>query len=169
MVLAKLKSLMGNQAIHIAEANMEDVGAVADIHTNSFSRGWSDGDIRRMISNPDYICLVAKQKGSPDKPCYGFLLMRTALDEAEIISIAIEKSARRRGVAQKLIEAGIWELRKSGIKKLFLEVDELNKAAVALYQRLSFKQIAERKGYYPSSDNSQTNASSALVMQRDLG
>jgi ribosomal-protein-alanine N-acetyltransferase len=54
----------------------------------------------------------------------------------------------------------------SPAKKLFLEVDENNAAAIALYKKHGFAGIGTRKGYYPRPDGT---PATALVMARDLG
>jgi ribosomal-protein-alanine N-acetyltransferase len=48
---------------------------------------------------------------------------------------------------------------------LFLEVDETNRPAIALYKRFGFRQVGRRPNYYSSADGS---SAGALVMRRDL-
>ena len=48
---------------------------------------------------------------------------------------------------------------------LFLEVDETNVPALALYRRLGFREVGKRPAYY---DRAEGGRSGALVMRRDL-
>jgi ribosomal-protein-alanine N-acetyltransferase len=54
----------------------------------------------------------------------------------------------------------------SPAKRLILEVATDNAAAMRLYDKLGFKKVGERKGYYPRPDGT---PATAIVMARDLG
>ena len=75
----------------------------------------------------------------------GFLHLRSAGDEAEVVMIATHPSAQRRGIATALLEDAVASL--DG-RTLFLEVAESNGAARALYARSGFRQVGRRPGYY---------------------
>jgi ribosomal-protein-alanine N-acetyltransferase len=95
----------------------------------------------------------------------GFVLSRRALDEAEMLTIVIDPGARRKGCAQRLLLSHLSRLSGLGVKLLFLEVDEANLPALALYRRNGFVQAGVRKAYYLKSDHSRANA---LIMRRLL-
>ena len=93
------------------------------------------------------------------------MLFRTAADEAEILTIAVNQASRRRGVGRALMEETIRRLYSERIGSLFLEVDSSNGAAIALYEALDFTPVGERSGYYAQGA---TAAHGALVMRRDI-
>src|SRR5690606_10955011 len=95
----------------------------------------------------------------------GFVLARLAAGEAEILTIAVSRTMRRHGVGRDLMEAVLRELHAQRAEALFLEVDEINEAAIALYRRLGFREVARRPAYYDQPDAPKT---AALVMRRDL-
>ena len=75
----------------------------------------------------------------------GFLVSRSVgPGEREILNIAVAPEYRRMGIAQELIRAEI--ARQPGIH--FLEVRESNRAARMLYQKLGFREVGLRPGYY---------------------
>ena len=153
----------------ILPAQKSDLTALADIHAASFSHPWSDGELEKMFSNETYQCLVAHPpKTSKSKPA-GFVFVRSIVEEAEIITIAIKPSARRKGIARRLMQAVIRNLEYDRKEKLFLEVDETNLAAIRLYKSLGFVKVGEREGYYPGDNSQSGKKSTALVMQLDLG
>jgi ribosomal-protein-alanine N-acetyltransferase len=86
----------------------------------------------------------------------GFLVSRqTAPGEREILNLAVDPLARRKGVARALLAH---ELRgRQG--EWFLEVRESNVEALNLYEKLDFKRVAVRNNYY------QDPLESAIVMR----
>ena len=75
----------------------------------------------------------------------GFLHLRFAGGEAEVVMVATHPAARRRGIAAALLEDAVASL--DG-RELFLEVAESNRAARALYAGFGFRQAGRRPGYY---------------------
>jgi len=99
---------------------------------------------------PSYLrldCLVAIETSDAGKctRLLGFLVARqTAVDEREILNVAVDPSARRRGVARALLDA---ELQR-GKNQWFLEVRESNFSAIQLYRGAGFRVVARRESYY---------------------
>ena len=92
----------------------------------------------------------------------GFILSRMAAGEAEILSVAIAPRQRGRGFARPLLDLHLRRLAGLGTRAVFLEVDESNAPARALYRRAGFRDVGRRQSYYQSG-------ASALVLRRDLG
>ena len=68
--------------------------------------------------------------------------------QADIQTLAVVETARRRGLARTLVQTLIGEARDRGARELFLEVRVDNPNAQSLYDSLGFERIAVRKGYY---------------------
>ncbi|MCX2724470.1 ribosomal protein S18-alanine N-acetyltransferase [Roseibium salinum] len=149
----------------IEEALDEDLPKIAEIHAASFSHGWNVDELGRMRAQDGVTFLVAR-RASPygTRTPLGFLILRTAADEAEVITIAVHPRQRGRGIGKKLMETGFFRLYAERCHHLFLEVDAANQSALLLYRSLGFKEVGRRKGYYGSSDADGT----ALVMRIDL-
>jgi len=60
----------------------------------------------------------------------------------------VAPDARRRGLGDDLLEAGITALAATGAREIFLEVREQNHAALELYRRRGFKPVGMRARYY---------------------
>jgi ribosomal-protein-alanine N-acetyltransferase len=94
----------------------------------------------------------------------GLILVRPAMDEAEILTFAVAPGYRRQGLGRILLAHGMAALAAQSVTKLFLEVAEDNEAARLLYTESGFEVIATRTGYYHHS----TEPKNALVMVCNL-
>ena len=95
----------------------------------------------------------------------GFVLVRRAADEAEILTIAVRTGQRGRGYGRLLMEEALRRLYRDRVAACFLEVDRGNAAALALYRKLGFAEVGRRKGYYSAPA---AGEGTALVMRAQL-
>jgi len=150
----------------IAPAMLEDVPVLSDIHKKSFARAWTDSEFQSFLGDDGIDCLVLRRSNLRIKDkIIGFVLVRTVLDEAEILTIAVDPVQRKTGAGELLMREVMRKLYADRMAKLFLEVDEGNQPALLLYQKLGFEKVGERKGYYTSGKDS---AATALIMQVEL-
>ncbi|PLX38066.1 MAG: ribosomal-protein-alanine N-acetyltransferase [Hyphomicrobiales bacterium] len=150
----------------IDDATLDDADELSAVHATGFDPMWSGGEIAGLLRDETVFGIVAR-RGSPfgSRRPVGFVLVRMAADEAEILTIAVRPSHRKRGVGRSLLEAALRRLYHDRIAALFLEVDAGNAGAVSLYRKLGFRQVGERTGYYRTGNGER---STALVMRRDL-
>ena len=143
----------------LAQAAARDAAGIAGLHGASFHRGWSDGEIERMLADRD----VLAHRATRGRSLVGFILSRLAADEAEILSVAVASSRRGKGLARRLLDLNLRRLAGLGTHAVFLEVDEGNVPARRLYQRAGFRDVGRREGYYPAG-----KGAAALILRRDL-
>lgn len=155
--------LFARPAPAILAAGPQDAAALARLHERSFSVGWSEAELERLLSDPSVTAHVAREKGGRGA-AVAFLMSRSAGDEAEILSVAVDPAARGRGLAGELLRHHLARLAAHGIRELFLEVGEDNVAALRLYAKAGFREVGKRAGYYPRAEGTV----SALVLRRDL-
>ncbi len=86
-----------------------------------------------------------------------FALVRTILDESELMLIAVHPDARRKGVASRLLPEITKDLKKNGAARLFLEVRENNPAKL-FYTKHDFDMIGIRKSYYAGRNGQKYDA-----------
>jgi ribosomal-protein-alanine N-acetyltransferase len=163
MILRRLEGLRRREYV-IEPMRIEDCTAVAELHATLFARGWTDGEFGGLLEDDAVFGFVARQTGNPSARPGGFALARNVVDEAEILSIGVDPRLRRRGLGHSLMDAVLRHLHGERAAMLFLEVDQKNDAARALYERFGFRQVGERPGYYGAG----AERSGALVMRRDL-
>ena len=135
----------------------------ARLHGANFAHPWPAEEMAALISNASTLAAAALDPASGR--LRGFVLARLAADEAEILTIAVEPSARGKGVGRALLAESLRQAARAGARAMFLEVDQDNASALALYQRLGFAKVGERKGYYRRKDG---QPATAVVMRKTL-
>jgi ribosomal-protein-alanine N-acetyltransferase len=121
-----------------------DVERLLPIEQRCFSDPWSAGAFEETLRPPHGLGLVAERAGQ----VRGYLVARSVAGEGEILNLAVSPDARRRGLGDDLLEAGITALAAAGAREIFLEVREQNHAALELYRRRGFKPVGMRARYY---------------------
>lgn len=130
---------------------------LAALHAEAFDAPWDAEAFQALLGQPG---VEAAETGD------GFILIRTAAGEAEILTLAVRPPARRRGVGAHLLAQGAILAGAGGAERLFLEVAEDNVAARALYARAGFVEAGRRRGYYARPTGP---AADALVLALALG
>ena len=143
----------------LSEAGPRDARGLAALHGVSFHRGWSDGEFERLLFDRNVIA----HRAMVGRSLIGFIASRLVLDEAEVLSIAVASARRGRGLARQLLDINLRRLVGLGARSVFLEVDEGNVPALRLYRRAGFRDVGQRKAYYPAG-----RGSAALILRRDL-
>jgi ribosomal-protein-alanine N-acetyltransferase len=155
--------LLRPRPLALGPIDSRGAAACAAIHAPSFAHPWSEAEFESLLASS--ACLADGAFEGDEGPMQGFVLSRSAADEAEILTIAVQTRGRRRGTGKALLRRHMQRLSDKGVARLFLEVAEDNAAALALYRSLGFQQEGRRKGYYRRADGPAANA---LVMARTL-
>ncbi len=142
-----------------------DAPAMARVHKEDFVRPWTDGEFASLLGQDTVFGYAAYETGRTKDGPIGFVLARHAAGEGEILTVAVARAHRRRGLGWRLMDAVLRELHGRRADALFLEVDETNEPAIHLYRRLGFSKVGMRPRYYAHADKPRTGA---LVMRRDL-
>lgn len=98
-------------------------------------------------------CIESGYKGwviEQDKSLVGFAIASMTKDECHILNLCIDRTYQYQGWGRKLLEYVLNEAREQGVGIAYLEVRRSNTRAIALYRKMHFLQIAERKDYYPT-------------------
>lgn len=143
-----MKALLG--------ANESDLSVLAELHALAFAEPWTARAIGELLASSGTFAFRAND---------GFVLARVAGSEAEILTLAVRPERRRLGTGSVLICAAADEALARGAAELFLEVGRDNAAARALYGRLGFVMVGERKNYYATGTGSHEDA---LILRSKL-
>jgi ribosomal-protein-alanine N-acetyltransferase len=145
----------------IRRACRDDAPALASVHERCFSEAWDENVLAYFVGLPSSLTFLEERDGA----VAGFILCRLICNESEVLTCAVHPAVRRQGVASRLIEAALCELRRLGGRQVFLEVAEDAVTARALYRRTGFRAVGRRRRYYTRAVG---DPADALVMRRDL-
>lgn len=137
----------------------EDILQVEAIEKELFGDPWSAEAFRESLKQPEARFLIAQE---PDKGIVGYCGSYRALDEAEIVNVAVRDDCRNQGIGSRLVEKLIQEDALDGVRYFILEVRQSNFTAQHVYEKLGFAKIGIRKRFYdrPVED--------AVIMQKEI-
>jgi tRNA threonylcarbamoyl adenosine modification protein YeaZ/ribosomal-protein-alanine acetyltransferase len=137
-----------------------DLPALATIHHQCFPVGWSEQDLKAMLAVSGTQGALIETAGQVS----GFIIFRSILGESEIITLAVLPSQRGQGLGKNLLQAAIAAVRDQAVTRFFLEVNETNAPALALYRSSGFAEAGRRKDYYETPAGRQD----AILMAKSL-
>jgi ribosomal-protein-alanine N-acetyltransferase len=124
---------------------LDDVPAVHEIDTLSFSLPWPERSFRFEVSDN----LVSRGwVAELDGRVVAMLVLWLTIDEAHIATIATHPDFRKQGIGEGLMVAALQSARAEGGKIAFLEVRAGNLAAQNLYRKYRFVVTGGRPRYY---------------------
>ncbi|MDE6881200.1 MAG: ribosomal protein S18-alanine N-acetyltransferase [Oscillospiraceae bacterium] len=134
---------MTYEIVPMAAAHLDQVAALEEI---CFPEDpWSRKLLQEALENENTTSLLAL---SEDGRVLGYLFFTTVLDEGGVDNIAVHPEVRRQGIASALLDAFHRYGRAHGLASLFLEVRASNQKAFALYEKLGYREVGRRRGYY---------------------
>ncbi len=151
-----------SSCVRVETVGSVHAGVLAALHAECFDESWDGEGFASLMAMPgstSFLALVATHEPA------GFMLVRQADDQGEILTIGTRPALRRRGIAIAMLDHAITRLGRSGVRKLFIEVAASNAAARALYAGTGFKVRGERPAYYARPGGSREDA---IVMSRVL-
>lgn len=152
--------------INIRRATIEDLDSIIAVEAESFPVPWPrqafvDELTRNIVSYyvvieqdrdvADDAASVEATPGQADRhkrEVVGYMGMWIIVDEAHITNIAVHPKARRQQLAELAVRQMMLVARERGAERMTLEVRESNEPAIALYEKLGFKNYGIRKDYY---------------------
>lgn len=143
--------------ITYTEMRTEHVPQVARLEKLCFADPWSEMSIAQELQSIWSYWVVAVHRDE----VVGYIGSQSSIDETDVMNVAVHPDWRRQGIAENLIGQLIQELKNRGSHALMLEVRASNAPAIALYEKLGFRQVGLRKNYYrnPKED--------ALILRKE--
>lgn len=83
-----------------------------------------------------------------DNRIAGYIVVSLQTDECHILNLCVAREYQRQGLGRKLLEFGLDQAKNRQMGIAYLEVRRSNSRAIALYRKMKFLMIGERKNYY---------------------
>lgn len=114
---------------------------LATLHARCFAvpRPWHAAEFSALLETAGCFLLI--------RPV-GFLLGRAIAGEAELLTLAVDPDARRRGTGRSLTQEFALAAKERGAKQMFLEVASDNLPAQFLYKSQGWEELGQRPDYY---------------------
>ena len=113
-----------------------------------FSAHWDKAAWQETLAQPACKVWMAELDGK----LAGFLALRGAADQYEIVNLAVEAACRRQGIGLRLVQHALAQLPGGDVT---LEVSIKNMPAISLYEKAGFVCRGVRKQFYKDGSDAQ--------------
>ena len=133
----------------IEDASIRHLDKLYEIEMKCFEKeAFTKQQISNLLTDYNSIGLVAKISGE----IVGFIIGTIYPEKnsliGHILTIDVSPTHQRKGIAQRLLQEIEKLFKEKSVKACRLEVREGNIAALRLYQKFGYKQVARLKNYY---------------------
>jgi ribosomal-protein-alanine N-acetyltransferase len=147
--------------IRLGLARVDEAAAIANMSRQLIEHGlpwsWNEPRILRSIANRECVVLAARDR----RHLVGFAIMDFFDQHAHLSLLAVRTGFQKRGVGRSLVEWLEASARTAGIFLVHLELRVSNDGARQFYERLGYRDVGLRPGYYGRRED-------ALRMSHDL-
>ena len=133
-----------------------DLDKVLSIEQRVHTHPWTRGNFMDALKS-DYVCQVYEAQGK----MLGYAVLMPAVDEMHLLNISIDTEYQRQGQGAALLDEMMNVARGLNVQRVILEVRPSNLAALGLYRKAGFSELAVRRGYYPAANGRED----AMVME----
>jgi ribosomal-protein-alanine N-acetyltransferase len=113
----------------------------------AYGEAWTLSQLSGVMIMPGTWLTIARLDAAP----LGFALVRSVLDECELLLLAVDPSWRGKRIGETLLRDSLLTARRRGITSMNLEVRATNNA-IRLYEKNGFEYVHRRPGYYRGND-----------------
>ncbi len=152
---------MNLEGVLLRPMTRKDLDRVAQLETGIFPDPWS----RKAFEHEVLAGSISWPRVAEDATSgviLAYMVAWFAADEVHLANLAVAPAARRRGLAQAMLDSLIAEGRRRRARMVLLEVRRSNAAAKRLYRKNGFYTLMVRGEYY------RDNKEDALVMIKPL-
>jgi ribosomal-protein-alanine N-acetyltransferase len=146
----------------IRRCTTDDLEGVIEVNERELPEDYPYFFYKSILDNYSDSFLIACERDNLEK-IIGYVMWRIErtpsinslklVNKGHLVSIAVSKGWRRKGIATALLKKSMPEIKKQDISEFVLEVRVSNYPAINLYKRLGFKIQTIKKAYYRDGEN----------------
>ncbi len=140
----------GTQAVALRSPVPGDVRRLEALEQRCFPDPWPGGVILAELGAPARFQRVLV---TPSGIVVAYLFSAWQYLDLHVLKVATDPSARLQGHAKHLLRAAHEHARRRGGETVTLEVRSSNTAARALYRKLGYAEVGQRKRYYGDGED----------------
>lgn len=130
-----------------------DLATVTAIEADIYEFPWSRGNfVDSLVAG--YDAWVFER----DAAVIGYAVQMWAVDEVHLLNFSIARSWQGQGLGATALKWLLGDVSSKNARGIYLEVRPSNPVARRLYAAHGFRQIGQRKRYYPAAGNTREDA-----------
>jgi len=131
--------------VRVRPMKVADVERVTALEHDSFTSPWKADTFEALLERRGAEMWVLDHQ---EDGVVGYFVLWCILDQGELANIAVTEAHRGHGYGALLLRQVVDVARERGVRALYLEVRQSNKAATKLYEQFGFTSVGVRKEYY---------------------
>ena len=147
------------EGVRIAPGSFEHIDQVMNVMDEAFGtrfgEAWTRSQLSGILPMAGVALTLAFDRSR--ETVVGFSLVRTVIDESELLLIAVLPSDQGRGVGSLLLDHFVGRARKDGVRRVHLEVRDGN-PAIGMYRAAGFSPVGRRRNYYQATNGKRYDA-----------
>lgn len=132
------------KTLNLRPMTEEDVPVIHQLEREAFQKAWTVQQLKNELVHPYNTAIVAET----DDGILGYFFSSNVAGEISLNRIAVAENCRKNGIGKRLVARFLADGQREGAEEAFLEVNERNTAAKALYQAFGFVVVGKRHQYY---------------------
>lgn len=143
---------------YLRRAIPADVDAISRLERQCFTEPWLPVAFQQFIQARGFLVAIEGESattpssGPLDGRLLGYVVTTPSAGQprrvAHVRNLAVDPSARRRGIASELLQSSLGHYRTVGFERVLLEVRASNHGAIELYRRHGFQSTDRLPDYY---------------------
>jgi len=139
--------------VTVEDASVKYLDRLYEIETECFGEeAFTKKQIAQLLTDYNSISLIARENGEIVGFVVGMIYPDRKAINGHILTIDVSRSHRRKGIGKMLLQEMESIFSQKGVQSCLLEVREDNVAAISLYRKLEYKEIARLENYYGNTN-----------------